>query len=604
MRRVRKRGGNAFGKLLPGSTNINNMGQIFITLIISIIILALAVIGVLALYFFFWRPLLELTKTARLARTTKNWKMPNFSRFIFLGPLASEIYKMALGLKSARQSAREEARLKLEKSDTPWTEERLKEFMKSYLKDRNIYMVSSTEPYVHEKKGNKISYRVPASGMVTAVESLMRAAGGVWLAHGRGNADKFTADSNGRIQVPPDDPKYTLRRVWLTEKNEKGFYIGFSNEALWPLFHMVHVRPIFRKEDWQGYRTVNSKFLQILLDEIKNVKNPLIFIQDFHFTVLPKMIKKMRPDAQIAVFWHIPWPSAETFSICPWRKEILEGLLGADLLGFHTQLYANNFIHTVSKEVESLIDTEQDSITKNNHTTYVKAFPISVPFSGEEEKSLDENQARKFLDSLNIKTKYFGIGVERMDYIKGIMERFRGIEFFFESYPNFLNQFTFLQIAPPSREAAQRYRQIAEDVTNEAERINQKFRNAGWQPIVLLKEHHSHEEIYPLYRLADICMVTSLHDGMNLVSKEFVAARNDEAGVLILSQFAGASRELKDAIIINPYNAEETARAMHIALTMPKPEQRMRMKKLRDAVKNYNVYKWSADLIKSIISID
>ncbi|OGZ79396.1 MAG: hypothetical protein A2528_03775 [Candidatus Staskawiczbacteria bacterium RIFOXYD2_FULL_37_9] len=580
------------------------MGQIFITLIISIIILALAVIGVLALYFFFWRPLLELTKTARLARTTKNWKMPNFSRFIFLGPLASEIYKMALGLKSARQSAREEARLKLEKSDTPWTEERLKEFMKSYLKDRNIYMVSSTEPYVHEKKGNKISYRVPASGMVTAVESLMRAAGGVWLAHGRGNADKFTADSNGRIQVPPDDPKYTLRRVWLTEKNEKGFYIGFSNEALWPLFHMVHVRPIFRKEDWQEYRTVNSKFLQILLDEIKNVKNPLIFIQDFHFTVLPKMIKKMRPDAQIAVFWHIPWPSAETFSICPWRKEILEGLLGADLLGFHTQLYANNFIHTVSKEVESLIDTEQDSITKNNHTTYVKAFPISVPFSGEEEKSLDENQARKFLDSLNIKTKYFGIGVERMDYIKGIMERFRGIEFFFESYPNFLNQFTFLQIAPPSREAAQRYRQIAEDVTNEAERINQKFRNAGWQPIVLLKEHHSHEEIYPLYRLADICMVTSLHDGMNLVSKEFVAARNDEAGVLILSQFAGASRELKDAIIINPYNAEETARAMHIALTMPKPEQRMRMKKLRDAVKNYNVYKWSADLIKSIISID
>jgi len=490
----------------------------------------------------------------------------------------------------------------LEKTDAPWTKELLKEFVEANLKNRTIFMVSNREPFSHEKIRNEINYKVPASGMVTAIEPLMEACGGIWLAHGSGNADKATVDIHDKISLPPDNPKYTLKRIWLTEKNQKGYYVGFCNEALWPLCHMVHTRPIFRKEDWEEYRTVNNKFAQSLLDEIKDVQQPLVFIQDFHFAILPRMIKKIRPDAQIVLFWHIPWPSAESFSICPWRKEILEGMLGADVVGFHTQLYGNNFIDTVSKEMESLIDYEQFIVTRNNHPTHIKSFPISIPFTNDAQK-INKDAGRKILDNLNIKTKYLGLGIDRLDYTKGILERFKGLEFFFDTYPEYKNQLTFLQIAPTSREGVEKYRQFNEDVTREADRINQKFKNSDWQPIILSKKYYTHDEIYPLYQLADLCLVTSLHDGMNLVAKEFVVARDDEAGVLILSQFAGASRDLKDSLIVNPYSAEETAAAIYRALSMPKSEQHKRMRKMRDAVKNYNIYRWSAELIKSVLGL-
>jgi len=566
-------------------------------------VIIFSLIGVLALKWIILKPLSILIESVRSVRTTKSSQEINPKKsHLFFKPLVNEISKMSRSLLHARLAASEEARLRLEKVDTPWTEERLKEFIKAYLKDRKIFMVSSREPFVHEKVKNEITYKMPASGMITAIEPLMEACGGLWLAHGSGNADKITVDNQDKIQVPPDDPKYTLKRVWLTEKNQKGYYLGFSNDALWPLCHMVHTRPTFRKEDWEEYRTVNSKFAHSLLSEIKDVQQPLILIQDFHFALLPKMIKKIRPDAQIGLFWHIPWPSAESFSICPWRKEILVGMLGADVVGFHTQLYGNNFIDTIGKEVESLIDTEQFAVTHNGHLTYIKSLPISIPFTNKEQV-MNQEEDRKALDKLNIKTKYIGLGIDRLDYTKGILERFKAVEFFLDAYPTYKNQFTFLQIAPPSREGVEKYRQFAEDVTIEAERINQKFKNANWQPIVLLKQYHTHEEIYPLYRIANLCLVTSLHDGMNLVAKEFVAARNDEAGVLILSQFTGASRDLKEALIVNPYSAEQAAKAIHAALSMPKVEQRRRMKKMRDAVKNYNVYRWAAELIKAVASL-
>ncbi len=573
-----------------------------IRLLVQVILFSL--IGLLILKWIILKPIAALISSVRSGRATVSGQETNLVKeHWFFKPLANEISKMSRSLRHARSVASEEARLRLEKIDTPWTEERLKEFAKAYLKEKTIFTVSSREPFVHEKVKNEISYKIPASGMVTAIEPLMEACGGLWLAHGSGSADKITVDSQDKIQVPPDDPKYTLKRIWLTEKNEKGYYLGFSNEALWPLCHMAHNRPIFRKEDWEEYKIVNNKFAQSLLAEIKEVKQPLILIQDFHFALLPKMIKKIRPDAQIGLFWHIPWPSAESFSICPWRKEILEGMLGADVVGFHTQLYGNNFIDTISTEVESLIDLEQFTITRNNHLTNVKSFPISIPFTSGEGQTTDLELGKKILDKLGIKTKYLGLGVDRLDYTKGILERFKGIDFFLDAYPAYKKQFTFLQIAPPSRQGVEKYREFDEDVTREAEKINQKFKSDGWQPIVLLKQHHTHEEIYPLYRLANFCLVTSLHDGMNLVAKEFVAARNDEAGVLILSQFTGASRDLKDSLIINPYSAEQTAKAIHAALSMPRPEQHRRMKKMRDSVKNYNVYRWSAELIKAVAGV-
>lgn len=569
-------------------------------LLIQVLLFSIAV--VLILRWIMFRPILKIVETIRQARAGKMTDdSASMKSHSFFKPVVAEISKMSRNLLLARNAASEEARLRLEKLDSPWTAERLKEFIKFYLKDRDIFVVSNREPYIHKKIKNEIQYMVPASGMVTALEPIMEACGGTWLAHGSGDADKLTVDAHDKIMVPPDEPKYTLRRIWLTEKEVKGHYIGFSNESLWPLCHLAHTRPIFRKEDWTEYRKVNGKFAQALLSEIKDSQRPVILVQDYHFALLPEMIKKTRPDAEVGLFWHIPWPNAENFSICPWRKEILEGMLGADVLGFHTQQYCNNFLETVGKELESLTDLEKFGVTHKGHTAYIKPFPLSVAFTTGDNDASEPKSS--LLENLGIKTKYLGLGVDRLDYTKGILERLRGLEFFFDRYPDYKGQFTFLQIAPPSREGVEKYRQFNDEVTEETERINKKLQSGDWQPIVLLKEHHTHEEIYPLYRAADVCLVTSLSDGMNLVAKEFVAARHDEAGVLVLSQFTGAARDLKEAITINPYSAEETAEAIHQALTLSPAEQHRRMKKMHDSVKNYNVYRWAAEFIKAVISL-
>lgn len=582
-----------------------NVGVTQISLIL-IIILGILVLAILAgVGFFRWlifRPIASIARSLREIRSGKtSAEFGALKRFLFFSPLITEISKIGVSLRRARTAAMEEAKMRYEKLESPWTAERLGEFIKAYLKDRNIFVVSATEPYVHDKPSH---WYVPASGMVTAVESVMQACGGLWVALGRGEADKESSDNEGKLKVPPDDPKYTLKRMWITPEEYKGFYVGFANEAMWPLFHNAHTRPIFRKEDWQKYRRVNGKFTEALLAEIKDIDRPIILVQDFHFALLPEMIKKNRPDAQIGIFWHVPWPSPETFNICPWAKQILQGMLGADIIGFHTQQYCNNFMETVGRGIESIIDLDQFSITFKNHLTQIRPFPISIAFP-ELSAEAEKNSANKIFEQFGIKTEYVGMGVERLDYIKGILERFKGIEFFFDQHPNNKEKFTFLQIAEPSREAVERYRQFNKDVTSEAERINQKFATNSWQPIVLEKRHFSHEELYPLYRHANVCLVTSLHDGMNLVSKEFVAARDDEKGVLVLSQFAGAARELKGgAIIINPYSAEETAAAINEALNMPLIQQRRRMKKMREAVRNYNVYRWSAEFLRALINLD
>ncbi|MCX6721333.1 MAG: trehalose-6-phosphate synthase [Candidatus Staskawiczbacteria bacterium] len=586
-----------------GSDLTNIWTTNLLRLFLQVLIFAIAAVFVLRWLIF--RPILKMIKSIKAIRSGNiEQGMAGFEKHSFFKPLAEEISKISDSLSKARLAAAEEARLRMEKLDTPWTAERLKEFVKTYLKGRKIFAVSNREPYVHSHIKNEIICSVPASGMVTAVEPVMESCGGVWLAQATGDADKETADANGKIQVPPDDPKYTLKRIWISEKERKGFYAGFSNEALWPLCHNVHNRPIFRKEDWQEYRRVNGKFAQNLLQEIEKVEKPLVLVQDFHFAILPQMIKKSRPDAKIGLFWHVPWPSPEVFNICPQHKEILEGMLGADIIGFHTQQYCNNFMETVGKEIESIVDLEQFSITFKGHVTHIRPFPISVAFASGEDKKSEIKKGKEFLEKFGVKTEYIGLGVDRLDYTKGILERLKGVEFFLELYPAYKEKFTFLQIAPISREEVEKYRQFNEEVTAQTERINEKFQKNGWKPIILVKEHLSHEELNLLYRQADFCLVTPLHDGMNLVSKEFVAARNDESGVLILSQFAGASKELKGAIIINPYSAEQTASSISEALNMPSTQQHSRMKKMRQALKNYNVYRWSAEFMKAVASLD
>ncbi|MFA6520057.1 MAG: trehalose-6-phosphate synthase [Candidatus Paceibacterota bacterium] len=557
------------------------------------------------LRFFVLQQVVRLVESVKKLRSGENKGDFNYKdKYSFFSPLATEITHMSKSLSQARVSAQEEARMRLEKIDSPWTSERLSEFIKASLKNRPIFVVSNREPYEHYTSKGKINFRVPAGGVVTAIEAVMKACNGTWIAWGSGNADKETVDKDQKIQVPPLEPKYTLKRVWLSKAEEEGYYQGFSSEALWPLCHMVHTRPIFRQEDWEQFNKVNGVFAKSVLEEVKNIQNPLILIQDYHLALLPAMIKKSRPDAQIGIFWHIPWPEPETFSVCPWRKEILQGMLGADIIGFHIQQYCNNFINTVSKELESLSDLEQFSITYKGHTSYVKSFPISIDFSGgSNDTKYSHSEGKKKLEKLGIRSKYIGLGVDRMEYTKGLLERFKAVEFFLDTYPSYKGNFTFLQIASPSRENVPKYREFSEEVSKEAERINTKFQTKNWEPIVLVKEHYSHDELGVLFRVADVCMVTSLHDGMNLVAKEYVAARDDELGVLILSRFTGAVRDIKGALVVNPYSAEETSKAINFALNMPLSEQKNRMKKMRESIKNYNIYRWSAEFIKAVYSL-
>lgn len=576
-----------------------------IRLLIQSSLLSLATL--LLIRWIIFEPIKGLVETLKLARTGGVEQNPKgLPSSFFFRPLVKEISNIRSSLLEARISASEEARMRLEKLDSPWTAERLKEFIKDTLKGRTIFMVSNREPYVHTKNGGKISYYMPASGPVTAIEPVMQACGGIWIANGSGDADQLVVDKNNKIKVPPDEPKYTLKRIWLTEEEEAGYYFGFSNEGLWPLCHNAHNRPTFRKEDWEEYKKVNQKFADTVLEEIKSQDRPIVLVQDYQLALVPKMIKAQRPGAVVGLFWHIPWPNSESFSICPAKKEILDGMLGADLIGFHTQLYCNNFIETVGRELESRIDFERFAVTRNNHISHVKPFPISIAFPNGFDESKIENyksECKELINNLGIKTKYIGVGVDRMDYIKGILERLKAIEIFLTENPSYQGDFTFIQIAPPSRTKIQKMVELAEAVEKEVGRINSLFKKGNWKPIILLQKLYSHDEIKKFYRIANFCLVTSLHDGMNLVAKEYIASRYDEKGVLILSQYTGASRELKDALIVNPYNGEQTAGAIKEALEMKPYEQTKRMRDMRETIKNYNVYRWSAELLKTIVNL-
>ncbi len=515
--------------------------------------------------------------------------------------LILSVTHMAANLKAARIDLVAQSKL-VNAEGTVWTKERLKDYLTTKLEGKSFFVVANREPYVHRKKGAEIECITPASGVVTALDPVMRAAGGMWIAHGAGDADREMANARGQLQVPPWKPSYTLKRIWLTEEEEKGYYYGFSNEGLWPLCHISHVRPIFRMEDWKQYERVNRKFADALIEELEDTP-PFILIQDYHFALLPKMIKEKRPDAKIALFWHIPWPNPEAFGICPWQGEILEGMLGSDVIGFHTQFHCNNFLDTVDRGLESRIDWTTFAATRGGKTSYVRPFPISVdhaPFGGSVQWSQDES-FKKLLKTYELENKIIGVGVDRIDYTKGLLERFRAIERALEKYSNLRGKLTFVQLGAPSRTLIPGYRNHLEDVEELVQNINSRFQSGNYKPILFLKDHHGQQMIRNFYQLAQFCLVSSLHDGMNLVAKEFVTARDDEDGVLILSRFAGASHEFTSALQINPYDIEGTADAISQSLKMLPEERKERMVKLREVVREYNVYRWAADLITALV---
>jgi trehalose-6-phosphate synthase len=480
-----------------------------------------------------------------------------------------------------------------------WSPETLRTTLESQLPDAEIIVVSNREPYIHNHTQDGIALQTPASGLVAAIEPVMRACGGVWIAHGSGSADRDVVDVNNRVRVPPASPAYTLRRVWLSEREEEGYYFGFSNEALWPLCHIAFVRPKFIESNWEEYRSVNARFAAAVIQEAKR-PDPIILVQDYHFALLPKMVRERLPDATIVTFWHIPWPNAETFGICPWKEEIVAGLLGSSVLGFHTQFHCNNFIETVDRFIESRIDREVASVTVSGHKTFVRPYPISIewpPAALACQKSVAECRSSVRAKLGLSESTRIGVGVERFDYTKGIIDRLRAVDAFLSRNPEWVGRFVFCQVAAPTRAKLTAYRNLQDEAESVAREINARYGNEDYAPIALIVQHYGPEEVFELLRAADLCVVSSLHDGMNLVAKEFVAARDDEQGVLILSDFAGASRELSEALIVNPYDHRSVSEAIKQALVMSETEQRDRMRLMREVVRNRNVYRWAGQML-------
>ncbi len=576
-------------------TFLRVMVQVLLIVLITVLIVRWSIAGPIA-------------RAAQWMRALRTGKAPDsaISDLQLFRPLAREMTNIAESLNAARWAAEREAQLR-ESGESSWTADRLSVHVRSKLSGSRLFVVSNREPYSHVRQGKTIQPLVPASGLVTALQPVLCACDGTWVAHGSGDADREVVDPHDRLRVPPDEPKYTLRRVWLTKDEEEGYYYGFANEGLWPLCHIAHTRPTFRESDWKHYQTANQKFALAVLEEMRDTAAPVLLVQDYHFALLPALVKKQRPDARVAIFWHIPWPNSESFAICPWQRELLIGLLGADVIGFHIQAHCTNFLQTVDRTLESRIEWEHFAVNREEHRTVVKPFPISVDFPDappvRQEQHSTYLERGSLLRELGVDALFLGVGVDRVDYTKGILERFLAIERMLEKRPTYQGKFTFIQIGAPSRTHIKRYHDLLADVEAEAERINWRFQTSSWKPIVFLKRHFSHQEILRYYRAADLCVVTSLHDGMNLVAKEFVAARHDEQGVLVLSRFTGAARELVDAVLVNPYDIESTANALCRALEMEPEERTARMRRLRKLVKERNIYRWAGNLVAELCEV-
>ena len=576
--------------------------RISITLITLIVLIA--IVALLIQRQIFILPVRRLTQWFGHFQRGETEKLKPFEEKGEFGKLISEVEQVALSLRVARKVVSDEAQVRIQKEEI-WTDAKLHDLIHAKLGENALFVVSNREPYLHvtDESTGKAKCIRPASGVVTAIDPILRACGGTWIAHGAGDADRRFVNSKDKLGVPVEDNRYILKRVWLTKVQEDGYYYGFANEGLWPLCHITHTRPIFRETDWQMYKKVNLKFAESVLEELP-ARSPFVFIQDYHFTLLPKMIKEKRPDATIALFWHIPWPNPEVFAICPYQQEILDGMLSCDLIGFHVQYHCNNFLDTANRLVECRVDTEKFSVVRSNKETFIRAFPISVDgYISGTLPGIDTKQIDMIRKEFLLEDKIVGLGVDRIDYTKGIIEKILAIDRFLEKYPQYKNKFVFIQLAAPSRTHIKRYHELMAEIDELVEKKNWKYSDGDWKPIIYLKKHFSPEEIRPYYSMSSLCIVSSLHDGMNLVAKEYVASKTDLNGALILSRLTGAARELVDAVQINPYSIEEFADAIKFALELPDEERKKRMENMRKIISENNVYRWAGNIITELTAL-
>lgn len=451
-----------------------------------------------------------------------------------------------------------------------------------------LIVISNREPYVHEYNGEHIDCSVPTGGVVAAIDPVMQAAKGTWIAWGSGDADQDCSDAKGCVRVPPTAPQYTLRRIWLTQKEVNDYYLGFSNRVIWPVCHLFQENAQFKKNYWEVYKSVNQKFAEAAAEELE--AGGRVFIQDVHFSLVPDLLRKKVPEAAIALFWHIPFPAAETFSCIPWRKELLTGLLSADMLGFHTKAHADNFISTVCREFPQA-EVKDNVINYNERKTKIAAIPIGIDYetyakSGSAPHILKGAEATR----KSINAERIILGVDRLDYTKGILNRFLAFERYLEANPRARGKVSFIQIASPTRVNINEYKEMKRHVEETVGRINGRFQTPSWTPIIYINRKIEEDKLLMLYKIADVAMVTPVIDGMNLVAKEYVAV--NEKGVLILSEFAGASEGMKDAIVVNPYDIEAMGKAIQKALRMKQKEKINHCQKLRREVQEHDIFWW------------
>jgi len=466
-------------------------------------------------------------------------------------------------------------------------------------------VVSNREPYSHVQDGHGVRWVRNAGGLTVALDAVVQAMGGLWVASGAGSADHAGVDEKDHVPCPPDRPRYTLRRLWLSEEDHKLFYSGFSNSALWPLCHIVYVRPQFRIEEWERYREVNRRFADAVLEEIGD-RPSLVFIQDYHLALAARYLKERRPDLEVGMFWHIPWPNSEVFRILPWRQELLEGMLSNDLIGFHIRAHALNFLESVAETLQARVDRERLAVDFGARRTWVRHMPISVP-SDEFAAMADAPETRRaeqvLRDELGLEECKVALGVDRLDYTKGIPERLEALERLFEKYPEWIGRVCYIQIGVPSRIELKEYRDVMVRTRALAHRINNRFPRPNGPTVHLVTANLDVPRLVPYYRMADLCAVTSLHDGMNLVAKEYLAASPDNEGALLLSPFTGAARELERAWIASPYDREGMADAWHAALCEAPDARRERMSALRETVLRRNIFDWAIEVLDTIQSL-
>jgi len=545
------------------------------------------------------RPLNNLAEWMRRLRTENAPEAPPTGLPGTL--LSGETQRLAASFRAARSTAAADSRTTIHDHNV-WTRERLRAQAVDCLAGGQLVVVSNREPYMHQLRDGKPVAIVPAGGLVTALDPVLQACGGLWVAHGAGDADRQTSDAKGRLTVPPGDERYTLKRIWLSKDEEQGYYYGLSNEGMWPVCHLAHERPIFRSEDWEHYVAVNRKFATAILEEIGS-GDAMVLVQDYHLALVPEMLKAVRPEIRVGIFWHIPWPNPESFRICPWRAQILKGILGADLIGFHLQQYCNNFLDTVDRMVEARLDWDHFAVEFQGHRSEVRPFPISIESWAERSVPTGEalaEQIRHLKELHKIENCEIIVGVDRIDYTKGLPERLRAIGRFFEKYPQHRGKVTYLQLGAPSRTHIRRYRDLIVELESLADQINWKFQTDDWKPIRFLASHHDASTVHAFMQMSSVCLVSSLHDGMNLVAKEYVAAKTDGNGMLVLSEFAGAARELSDALVINPYDIEQFADAIRFAVEMSPDDRRVQMGRMRQIVEEGNVYKWAASFLTEL----